>query len=70
MLYISRDSVTFVAERSTDGRNDRFEVPRSDIHIGQVSLLAPLIVLMFVIGLDPALLTNLMTSLGQIGLAH
>ena len=45
-------------------------VPRSDIYIGQVSLLAPLIVLMFVIGLDPALLTNLMTSLGQIGLAH
>src|SRR5256885_2069917 len=34
------------------------------------SLLAPLIVLMFVLGLDPALLTNLMTSLGQTGLAH
>jgi hypothetical protein len=27
-----------------------------------------LIVLMFVIGLDPALLTNLMTSVGQTGL--
>src|SRR5438093_1331549 len=45
-------------------------VPRSDIYAGQLSLLAPLIVLMFVLGLDPALLTNLMTSLGQTGLAH
>jgi len=45
-------------------------VPRSDIYVGQVSLLAPLVVLMFVLGLDPALLTNLMTSLGQTGLYH
>src|SRR2546428_9749843 len=45
-------------------------VPRSDIYAGQLSLLAPLIVLRFVLGLDPALLTNLMTSLGQTGLAH
>ena len=45
-------------------------VPRTDIYLAQVSLLAPLIALMFVIGLDPALLTNLMTSLGQSGLAH
>ena len=45
-------------------------VPRSDIYLGQVSLVAPLVLLMFVLGLDPALLTNLMTSLGQTGLAH
>lgn len=45
-------------------------VPRRDIYAGQVSLLAPLIVLMFAIGLDPAVLTNLMTSLGQAGLYH
>jgi NADH-quinone oxidoreductase subunit M len=45
-------------------------LPRSDIYAGQVSLLAPLIVLMFVLGLDPALLTDLMTSLGQAGLAR
>jgi len=43
-------------------------VPRSDLHAGQLSVLAPLIVLMFVLGLDPGLLTNLMTSLGQSGL--
>jgi NADH-quinone oxidoreductase subunit M len=43
-------------------------VPRSDIYVSQAGLLAPLIVLMFVIGLDPAILTNLMTSLGQAGL--
>ena len=45
-------------------------VPRSDLYAGQVSLLAPLVILMFVLGLDPALLTNLMTSLGQTGLAR
>jgi NADH:ubiquinone oxidoreductase subunit 4 (subunit M) len=45
-------------------------VPRSDIYAGQVSLLAPLVILMFVLGLDPGLLTNLMTSLGQTGLAR
>ena len=44
--------------------------PRADVYAGQVSLLAPLIILMFVLGLDPALLTNLMTSLGQTGLAR
>jgi NADH-quinone oxidoreductase subunit M len=43
-------------------------VPKSDIYAGQVALLAPLIALMFVLGLDPALLTNLMTSIGQTGL--
>ena len=43
-------------------------VPKSDIYGSQLALLAPLIALMFVIGLDPALLTNLMTSIGQTGL--
>ena len=43
---------------------------RSDISGRQVTLLAPLIVLMFVIGLYPNLLTSLMTSLAQAGLAH
>jgi NADH-quinone oxidoreductase subunit M len=45
-------------------------VPRSDIYAGQLVLLAPLVVLMFAIGLDPYVLTNLMTSLGQTGLAR
>ena len=45
-------------------------VPRSDIYVGQLTLLAPLIILMFVLGLDPGILTNLMTSLGQTGLYH
>jgi NADH:ubiquinone oxidoreductase subunit 4 (subunit M) len=45
-------------------------VPKSDLYAGQVGVLAPLVVLMFVLGLDPALLTNLMTSLGQQGLAR
>jgi len=43
-------------------------VPKSDIYAGQLLVLAPLVVLMFAIGLDPAVLTNLMTSLGQTGL--
>jgi NADH:ubiquinone oxidoreductase subunit 4 (subunit M) len=43
-------------------------VPKSDIYAGQLALLAPLVALMFVLGLDPALLTNLMTSIGQTGL--
>jgi NADH-quinone oxidoreductase subunit M len=43
--------------------------PLSDIHAGQLALLAPLILLMFVLGLDPNLLTRLMTVLGQAGLA-
>ncbi|HKW60482.1 MAG TPA: NADH-quinone oxidoreductase subunit M [Candidatus Dormibacteraeota bacterium] len=42
--------------------------PKADLYAGQVGLLAPLVLLMFAIGLDPALLTNLMTSLGQTGL--
>jgi NADH-quinone oxidoreductase subunit M len=45
-------------------------VPRSDIHTAQLLLLAPLVLLMFVIGLDPNALTSLMTSLGQAGLAR
>jgi NADH-quinone oxidoreductase subunit M len=45
-------------------------VPRSDLYPAQVGVLVPLIALMFVIGLDPSLLTNLMTSLGQAGLYH
>jgi len=43
-------------------------VPKSDIYGREVALLAPLVVLMFVLGLDPAVLTNLMTSIGQTGL--
>jgi NADH-quinone oxidoreductase subunit M len=42
--------------------------PRSDIYARQVAVVAPLIILMFAIGLDPGVLTNLMTSLGQTGL--
>ena len=45
-------------------------VPKSDIYAGQLGVLAPLLALMFVLGLDPALLTKLMTSLGQAGLAR
>ena len=45
-------------------------VPKADIRAGQLSVLAPLVVLMFVIGLYPAPLTDLMTSLGQTGLAR
>jgi NADH-quinone oxidoreductase subunit M len=45
-------------------------VPKSDIYTGQLLLLAPLVLLMFVIGLDPNALTSLMTSLGQAGLAR
>jgi NADH-quinone oxidoreductase subunit M len=44
-------------------------VPRRDIYAGQLLLLAPLILIMFSIGLYPYLLTNLMTTLGQVGLA-
>jgi NADH-quinone oxidoreductase subunit M len=43
-------------------------VAKSDIHAAQLSLLAPLVILMFLLGLDPYLLTNLMTSIGQTGL--
>jgi len=45
-------------------------VPKSDIYAGQLLLLSPLVVLMFAIGLDPNVMTNLMTSLGQSGLAR
>ena len=44
-------------------------VPRADIYAGQLTLLTPLIVLMFAIGLEPNVLTRLMTALGQTGLA-
>jgi NADH-quinone oxidoreductase subunit M len=43
-------------------------IPRSDIFAGQLTVLAPLIALMFAIGLYPNVLTGLMTSLGQSGL--
>jgi hypothetical protein len=33
-------------------------------------LLAPLVLLMFAIGLDPNFLTNLMSAVGQTGLAR
>jgi NADH-quinone oxidoreductase subunit M len=45
-------------------------LPKSDIYAGQLLLLSPLVVLMFAIGLDPNVMTNLMTSLGQSGLAR
>ncbi|HXN91608.1 MAG TPA: NADH-quinone oxidoreductase subunit M, partial [Candidatus Sulfotelmatobacter sp.] len=43
-------------------------VPRSDIYAGQLMLLAPLVALMFALGLAPGVLTSLMNSLGQTGL--
>ena len=43
-------------------------VPRSDIYAAQLTLLSPLVVLMFAIGLYPNVLTSLMTSVGQSGL--
>jgi NADH-quinone oxidoreductase subunit M len=43
-------------------------VPKSDIYAGQLGLLAPLIALMFAIGLYPNVLTSVMNSLGQSGL--
>jgi NADH-quinone oxidoreductase subunit M len=45
-------------------------VPKSDIHTGQVVLIAPLVLLMFAIGLDPNFLTNLISTVGQTGLAR
>ena len=42
--------------------------PLYDIRAAQLALLAPLILLMFVLGLDPNLLTRLMSSLAQAGL--
>ena len=41
-----------------------------DIGVGQLTLLAPLVVLMFALGLAPGVLTNLMTSVAQSGLAR
>ena len=43
-------------------------VPKSDIYAGQLGVLAPLIVLMFALGLYPYVLTSVMASLGQTGL--
>jgi NADH-quinone oxidoreductase subunit M len=45
-------------------------VPKADIYAGQLVLVAPLVVLMFAIGLDPNLLTSLMSSVGMPGLAR
>jgi NADH-quinone oxidoreductase subunit M len=45
-------------------------VPRSDIYASQLLVLTPLVLIMFAIGLYPYLLTNLMSSLGQVGLAR
>ena len=42
--------------------------PAGDIHAGQLALVAPLIILMFAIGLYPYALTQLMTSVAQVGL--
>jgi NADH-quinone oxidoreductase subunit M len=44
--------------------------PMHDIYTGQLVLLSPLILLMFVLGLYPNLLTQLMSALGQAGLAR
>jgi NADH-quinone oxidoreductase subunit M len=40
-----------------------------DIYAGQLTLLAPLVALMFALGLAPSVLTSLMTSVAQSGLA-
>ena len=40
-----------------------------DIYAGQLTLLAPLVALMFALGLAPGVLTSLMTSVAQSGLA-
>ena len=45
-------------------------VPKSDIYTGQLVLLSPLVLLMFVLGIYPYLLTQLMSALGQAGLAR
>jgi NADH-quinone oxidoreductase subunit M len=42
--------------------------PSGDIHAGQLALVAPLIILMFAIGLYPYALTQLMASVAQTGL--
>ena len=43
--------------------------PLDDIYAGQLTLLAPLVALMFALGLAPGVLTSLMTSVAQQGLA-
>jgi len=43
--------------------------PLDDIYAGQLTLLAPLVALMFALGLAPGVLTALMTSVAQQGLA-
>jgi len=47
-----------------------YERPVTDISASQLTLLAPLVVLMFVLGPVPGVLTNLMTSIVQVGLAR
>jgi NADH-quinone oxidoreductase subunit M len=44
--------------------------PVDDIYAGQLTLLAPLVALMFALGLAPGVLTSLMTSVAQSGLAR
>jgi NADH-quinone oxidoreductase subunit M len=44
--------------------------PVADIHTAQLVLVSPLVVLMFVIGLYPYLLTQLMSAVAQAGLAR
>jgi NADH-quinone oxidoreductase subunit M len=44
--------------------------PMHDIYAGQLVLLSPLVLLMFVLGIYPYLLTQLMPALGQAGLAR
>jgi len=44
--------------------------PMHDIYTGQLVLLSPLVLLMFVLGIYPYLLTQLMSALGQAGLAR
>jgi len=41
-----------------------------DIYAGQLTLLAPLVALMFALGLAPGVLTGLMTSVAQQGIAR
>ena len=44
--------------------------PLTDIEAGQLVLLTPLILLMFVLGLYPNVLTQVMSAVGQVGLAR
>ena len=45
-------------------------IPKSDIYTGQLVLVAPLVLLMFAIGLDPNFITSLISAVGQQGLAR